>query len=144
MAFPRALIAPLLLAVGGTVCYHLAAKSIPKTLDAALVLIIAYATALAASIATYFLLPGGATPVEPVHLWQPTVMGLGLAAFLIELGYVLMYWAAWPISMASVLTNGLVAVLLVPIGAVVFREKLSILNVVGLILCLAGLTLLRR
>jgi hypothetical protein len=93
--------------VSGTVCYHLAAKSIPKTLDAALVLVVAYTTALVASIAAYFLLPGTATSAEPVRLWHPAAMVVGLAAFLIEFGYVLMYWTAWPISMASVVTNGL-------------------------------------
>jgi multidrug transporter EmrE-like cation transporter len=45
--------------------------------------------------------------------------------------------------MASVLTNGLVAALLVPIG-VVFGERLSIVNIAGIVLCLTGLVLLRR
>ena len=144
MAFPRPLIAPLLLTVSGAVCYHLAAKSIPKALDATLVLIVAYATALAASIAAYLWLPSAAASAAPVRAWHPAVVGVGFAAFLVELGYVLMYRAAWPISMASVLTNGLVAMLLVPIGLVVFEEKLSIVNMVGILLCLTGLALLRR
>jgi multidrug transporter EmrE-like cation transporter len=41
-------------------------------------------------------------------------------------------------------TRSLVALVLVPIGIVVFREKLSIVNVIGVVLSLAGLMLLRR
>jgi hypothetical protein len=138
------LIAPLLLTVSGGVLYHVAAKSIPKSIDAPLVLVVAYATALAASIGAYALLPSAGASVAPVRAWHPAVVGVGLGAFLIELGYVLTYRAAWPISTASVLTNGLVAVLLVPVGIGVFGEKLSIVNGVGILLCLTGLALLRR
>ena len=144
MAFPKTLIAPLLLTVSGGVLYHVAAKSIPKSIDAALVLVVAYATALAASLAAYALLPSADASVTPVRSWHPAVLGVGVGAFLIELGYVLTYRAAGPISTASVLTNGLVAVLLVPVGIGVFGEKLSIVNGVGIFLCLTGLALLRR
>ena len=51
MAFTKTLIGPLVLTVGGGAFYHLAAKSIPKTIDATLVFVVAYATALVASIA---------------------------------------------------------------------------------------------
>ena len=76
--------------------------------------------------------------------WHPAVIGVGAGAFLIELGYVLTYRAGWPVSMASVLTNGLVAALLVPIGIVLLGERLSISNFAGIVLCLAGLALLQR
>jgi len=144
MAFPKTLIAPLLLTVSGGVLYHVAAKSIPKSIDAALVLVVAYATALGASLAAYALLPSADASVTPVRSWHPAVLGVGVGAFLIELGYVLTYRAAGPISTASVLTNGLVAILLVPVGIGVFGEKLSIVNGVGIFLCLTGLALLRR
>jgi hypothetical protein len=144
MAFPKTLVAPLLLTVSGGVLYHVAAKSIPKSIDAALVLVVAYATALVASVAAYALLPSASLSASPVRSWHPAVVGVGLGAFLIELGYVLTYRAAGPISTASVLTNGLVAVLLVPLGIGVFGEKLSLVNGAGILLCLTGLALLRR
>jgi drug/metabolite transporter (DMT)-like permease len=143
MAFAKTLIAPLVLTVCGGVFYHLAAKAIPKTIDAALVLVVAYATALVASIGAYLLLPAAPVDAPAVKPWHPAVIGVGAGAFLIELGYVLTYRAGSPLSMASVLTNGLVAALLVPIG-VVFGERLSIVNVAGIVLCLTGLALLRR
>jgi multidrug transporter EmrE-like cation transporter len=133
----------LLLAVAGGVVYHTAAKSIPKDLSPGLVLTVAYATALAISTGAYWTLPldGVATPRRLLH---PAVLGLGLGAAMIELGYVLTYRAAWPISTASVIVNGVVATLLIPIGLLVFNEGLSLTRTAGITLCLTGLWLLRR
>ena len=46
---------PLLLVVGGSLMYHVAAKSVPKTLEPFAALIGVYTTALAASLAAYAL-----------------------------------------------------------------------------------------
>jgi multidrug transporter EmrE-like cation transporter len=136
-------ILPVLLAVAGGVVYHTAAKSIPKDLSPGLVLTVAYAMALAVSAAAYVALPlGGDT--TPRRLAHPAVLGMGLGAAMIELGYVLTYRAAWPISTASVVVNGLVAALLIPVGLLVFNEGLSVRRSTGIALCLAGLWLLRR
>jgi hypothetical protein len=134
---------PLLLTIGGGVLYHFAAKSIPKTLNPSLVLVIVYATALAASLAAYVVLPAS-TNVGQARPWHPAVLGVGIGAFMIELGYVLAYRTGWPVSTTSVLTAGMVAVLLLPIGMGLFSERLSILNALGLALCLTGLVLLRQ
>lgn len=133
----------MLLAVAGGVIYHTAAKSIPKDLSPGLVLTAAYVMALAISVAAYVALPlGGET--TPRRLVHPAVVGMGLGAAMIELGYVLTYRAAWPISTASVVVNGLVAAMLIPVGLLAFNEGLSVRRTAGIALCLAGLWLLRR
>ena len=137
----------LLLAVAGGVLYHVAAKSIPKDLAPALVLVVAYATALVASgVAHLSLAPEGqgASSGAFLRLLHPAVLGLGIGAAMIELGYVLMYRAAWPVSVASQVVNGMVATLLVVVGLAVFGERLSFVRVVGLLLCLGGVWLLRH
>ena len=137
------MVASLLLAIAGGVVYHTAAKSIPKDLAPGLVLTTAYAVALAISAAAHVALPleGVSTARRLIH---PAVFGLGLGAAMIELGYVLTYRAAWPISTASVIVNGMVAALLIPIGLAVFHETLSPTRAGGIALCVAGLWLLRH
>src|SRR5438105_2038680 len=122
------ILGPLLLTVGGGVLYHLAAKSVPKSINPSLVLLGAYATAFCASLFTYAVLPTGADAPAPTWPWHPAVVAVGLGAVMIELGYVLAYRAAWPVSSASVLINGVVALLLVPIGIGLFRERFSLAN----------------
>lgn len=135
---------PLLLVVGGSLVYHVAAKSVPKTLEPFAALIGVYTTALAASLVAYALARLGSTPPQLSSLWHPTVAAVGLGALMIELGFLLTYRAAWPVSVASVMTNGIVAVLLIPVGALVFGETITGVRVAGVILCLLGVALLQR
>ena len=77
-------------------------------------------------------------------VWHPTVAAVGIGALLIELGFLLTYRAAWPVSTASVMTNGLVAVLLLPLGALVFGEAVTLIRAFGVVFCLIGLWMLQR
>jgi len=136
--------APLLLAVGGSLVYHLSAKSIPKGFDPSAALIGLYATALAGSIVTYTVLKPGPVALQVGSYWHPTIAAVGLGALMIELGFLLAYRGAWPVSTASVVANALVAVILVPLGAAIFREPITLERAIGVVLCLLGVTLLQR
>ncbi len=135
---------PLFLAVVGSLLYHAAAKSIPKAIDPAAALIGLYATALAGSVATYAVLRSEPVSLQLSRFWQPTIAGVGIGALLIELGFLLAYRRAWPVSTASVIANALVAVLLMPLGALMFGEGITGARVAGVILCLLGVALLQR
>lgn len=134
---------PLLLTVAGGVVYHVSAKSLPKDLSPALVLIAAYAAALAACVVAYVVIPAGNNGAPLSRVLHPAIVAIGLGAAMIEFGYVLTYRAGWPVSMASVLINSLVAVVLVAAGITVFNEGVSAPRFVGIALCLAGAWLLR-
>ena len=155
-----ALFAPLLLAIAGSVVYHIAAKSIPKAFDPVAALrggaTPALPAALAPLVATDFqlfrltnvLVYAIARPrsqaMEPSRLWHPTIAAVGLGALMIELGFLFAYRGAWPVSTASVATNGLVAVVLVVVGGLAFGEAVSTLKIVGVLFCLVGVALLQR
>ena len=134
----------VVLAVCGGVVYHAAAKSVPRDLAPGLVLVVAYGVALGISALAHVLLPAPPGTVAALRLAHPGVIGLGVGAAMIELGYILTYRAAWPVSVASVVVNGMVAALLVPLGIGLFGEHLSSTRVLGLVLCLAGVWLLRH
>ena len=134
----------LLLAVGGGVVYHISAKSVPRDASPALVLVVAYATALSISGLAHLSLPAQQGHVAFTRLLHPGILGLGAGAAMIELGYVLTYRAEWPVSIASVVVNGMVTALLVPVGLIAFGEHLSWTKAAGMLLCLAGVWLLRH
>ena len=136
-------VAPLMLVVAGSLVYHVAAKSVPTALDPVASVIGVYAAALVASIVVYAAARPGSMPgLTP--MWHPAIAAVGLGALMIELGFLVTYRAQWPVSMASVMTNGLVAVLLVPIGALLFGEAITLVRVIGVALCLIGVSLLQR
>jgi len=141
---PRSTLIAILLAIGGGVVYHISAKSVPREASPTLVLLVAYATAFAISALAHVSFPGKSTPMASSRLLHPANLGLGLGAAMIELGYVLTYRAAWPVSITSALVNGVVAVLLIPVGLIAFGEHASATRVTGIVLCLAGIWLLRH
>jgi len=66
-------------------------------------------------------------------------IGLAFAIVGLELGYILAYRSQWNISLGPLVANVAVAVLLLPVGLILFREKLSPLNALGVGVCLVGL-----
>jgi hypothetical protein len=137
------LVGPPLLVIGGSLLYHIAAKSVPKTVAPLAALIGVYFTALVASIVAYGVASRASTPPMSA-LAHPTIAAVGLGVLMIELGFLLTYRAAWPVSLASVMMNGIVAVLLLPLGAALFGETITVVRVLGVALCLLGLTLLQK
>ena len=137
------LVGPPLLVIGGSLLYHVAAKSVPKTVAPLAALIGVYFTALVASIVAYAV--ANRTALSPISaIGHPTIAAVGLGVLMIELGFLLTYRAAWPVSMASVMMNGIVAVLLLPVGAALFGETITLVRLTGVALCLLGLTLLQK
>ena len=134
----------VLLAVGGGVIYHVSAKSVPRDAAPALVLVVAYMTALAISGLAYVSLPVEGGHIRPSRLLHPAILGLGVGAAMIELGYLLAYRAAWPVSFTSVLVNGMMAAVLLPVGLLAFGEHVSVTRIAGMLLCLTGVWLLRQ
>ena len=91
-----------------------------------------------------FAYPGKKTIVESLRESNWAVFILGLAAASIELGFLLAYRASWRISLAAVATNVTVTILLVPIGVMIFKDHLSLRNILGLVFCILGLVLVVR
>ena len=137
------LVGPPLLVIGGSLLYHVAAKSVPKTVAPLAALVGVYFTELVASLVAYAI--ANRTALSPISaIGHPTIAAVGLGVLMIELGFLLTYRAAWPVSMASVMMNGIVAVLLLPVGAALFGETITFVRLMGVVLCLLGLTLLQK
>ena len=132
------------LTVFGMLLYHLSQKSVPQDANPFFVIVIAYVVGIALCLAFAFLAPGRKNLLETFRESNWAVYTLGVAAALIELGFLLAYRTGWRISIAAVATNAAAAIVLIPVGLVVFKDHLSLRNVIGLIFCLVGLALVMR
>jgi len=65
----------------------------------------------------------------------------GLSILGLEVGFLLAYRAGWNISMAGIVSASAVALVLIPVGLVVFKEKLTVFNLLGVLLCIVGLVM---
>ena len=128
----------------GNVVYHLGLRAIPREANPAVATLAAYLVATVATAATLPLLARG-VPFGPAWRtlnWSTVVVGVAIVG--IEMGYLLAYRAGWTLSTASVTANVSLAVVLLGIGTVAFREAWSPSRAVGVGFCMIGLWLVNR
>ncbi len=136
--------APLCLAVGGMLFYHLGQKSIPPGINPFYATIIAYVAGIVVCFVCALTLPGDKSFATSARQTNWAVPLMGAAAACIEVGFLLAYRAGWRISVAAVAGNVAVTLLLIPIGVLFFKDQLSLRNILGLLFCVVGLVLVVR
>ena len=130
---------PLVLVVFSNVLYNISSKSMPPDCSPFIALIATYLTAAALSFAGYFAFdPHKEGLWDAMHKINWTGFALGISMVGLEIGYIFIYRAGWKISAASLVTNILLAVALVFIGMLLYGEKISLRQLAGMTLCLAG------
>lgn len=132
------------LVVGSVVAYHLCQKSIPQAANPMLSLIITFITAIVVSVLILPIFLRNTDVVAELGRlnWASVVLGLTIVA--VDVGYLLLYRSGWDLSLGSVFCNSLVALILLPVGVFVFKEKLVMSNYIGIALTLAGIYLITR
>ncbi len=135
---------PIGLIVLSNVFYHICTRSSPEGVNPFAALTATYAVGAAVSAAAYFLTAqGGSLLGEYKHMgWQPLVLGLAIVG--LEAGYIYMYRAGWPISTAQLICSALLAVCLLAVGWLLWRESLTLTKLIGVAVCLAGLYLINK
>jgi hypothetical protein len=127
--------------VGGNVLYHVSQKAIPAGMNPYAAVAAAYAISLSLSAA---LAARGGTGAAVEALRTPAVWGIGVAAFVIEVGYLLLYRSGGAVSTAPVGVNSCVFLLLIPVGMLRYGEEFTAEMALGVALCTAGLWLIVR
>jgi drug/metabolite transporter (DMT)-like permease len=72
--------------------------------------------------------------------WAIFVLAVGCTG--IDLGYILLFRAGWDISIGSLVCNIALAILLIFVGILFYREKITKYHLAGISMCLIGLTLI--
>ena len=129
-----------------TICssalYHFSQKQIPAGANPIVSVIVSYIVALLICFGIlYFFWPreGVWQAVKQLN-WASYVLPLSLIG--LEVGFLLVYRAGWNIGLAAVLVNVVASLILIPIALFVFRDKLSWVNIAGILVCLVGLVML--
>ncbi len=135
---------PILLVLAGNLAYHMGLKGVSPTVHPLTPLLVLFSTASATTLLMRLFSGRLATLRAEIALlgWRPIVVGMSI--ILIELGFLLAYRAGWKISTAAVTANILVALGLLAVGALAFREPVTLPRLAGIITCLAGLWLVSR
>jgi len=130
------------LAILSSALYHFSAKSVPSNINFAISLVVTYSVALGITLVTTLLFPAQNGFVFELKQLNWASFLLAIAIVGIEFGFLLVYRSGWNLGIAAVLTNVVASLILVPVAILIFKDKLSWVNVVGILVCLAGLVML--
>lgn len=131
------------LIVVSVLIYHLSQKSIPKEASPLVVILSAYLVAMMTCVALLFATGEIKKGAELLHNQNWLLVALiGLTAVGVELGFLYAYRTGWSISTTSITIGAFTTTTLALIGTMWFKEQLTPLNVVGIVLCLAGVVCL--
>ena len=134
---------PIALIVFSNIFYNICAKETPAGINPFASLSVTYLVGALFSAILYFALNKDANLLqEYVHLnWTSFVLGLAVVG--LEAGSIYMYKAGWEMSRGQLVYSILLALCLILIGVTVYHESLDTSRIIGVILCMAGLILLR-
>ena len=133
---------PLGLVVLSNVFYQICAKAVPDKMNPFASLTITYLVGALASLIMYFALNKGGNIFREYQKtnWAPFVLGLVIVG--LEVGYIYAYKAGWPVSVAQIVQAAILAVILIFVGYMLYKEAITWNKIVGIIVCLAGLGLI--
>jgi uncharacterized membrane protein len=137
-------IAWLSVAVACTVGYHLVLKLTPAGVNPLLSLLVTYALVTVLFGALLVVSPGGFEWRQEARQLNWTAIALAVAIVGLDLAFLFLYRSGFEVSLGALVTQSSAAMLLLVIGVAVFREKLSLANSAGIVLCVVGLWLVHR
>lgn len=135
---------PIAIIVISNIFYNICAKSTPENLDPFASLTITYLVGALVSGILYFAFNhGGNLIAEYRNLnWSPWILGIAIVG--LEAGAILMYRIGWNISVGQLVHSVLLAICLIIIGIVFYKEQMSISKISGILICIVGLFFINK
>lgn len=124
--------------------YSLCLKNTAPQANPLAALMVTYSIALLGCLAVYPLLSQGNGLVHEFKQLNYWSLLLGGVVVGLEVGFIYVFRAGWPVAYATLFSNTAVAALLIPIGYFFFTERLNALNYLGVALAVAGLVLMAK
>jgi len=130
------------LAIASSALYHFSQKGTPANVNPAVAILVSYVVAFFLTLSLLFFLPAKNGIIAEVRQlnWASYLLAFSIVG--LEVGFLLVYRAGWNIGIAAMLVNVVASLILVPVAIFLFKEKLSLVNVIGILVCLAGLVML--
>lgn len=131
---------PLLLVVASSVGYQVGLKEVSDVGDPMASLMVTYLAASVVSFVIYFFQSlGRESFLRGVLSVSLSAIGLGLAIVGIEVGTLFMYRAGWAVNVAFVVANSLIVAALMLTGFLLYKEKRTLRQLIGVGISLAGI-----
>jgi len=131
-------------AIAGTVSYHLVLKLTPAAANPFLSLAITFAVGSTAYASIYAVTSGTPPLREALGQLNWTTPALAFVVVLLDLSFMMLYRSGFEVSLGQLITQSAAALLLLLLGVAFFADKLTLANIAGILLCVAGLWLINK
>lgn len=135
---------PVLVVVGANTLYHTCAKSTPGEISPFASLALTYLIAGVVSVAMFFLTSGQKNIFQEMTKANWATYALSASIVFLEFGYICVYRAGWPVSVASLVCNLTVCCILLFVGMLLYKEAISARQLLGVVVCGIGLFLVSK
>ena len=133
---------PIMIIVLSNILYNICTKSTPSEVNAFAALTITYLVAAAVSFLTFFITSKNKNIITEFSKTNWTSFVLGVVIIGLELGYILAYRNGWAMNTASVTANIALAVALIFVSLIFYKESITLKQIAGIVLCGGGLVLI--
>ena len=135
---------PLLVVVGANTVYNISTKSRPSNVNSFASLAVSYAIGMTFSVVMFYITSDNKNIIAELSKTNWTALALGLAIVALEFGYICIYRAGWEISGATLIANISLACVLMIAGVFLYKEAVSLKQIVGIIISGIGLVLIAK
>lgn len=136
-----AFVFPVILMIVVNVAYNIVAKLTPVDVNALASVFLTYLVCCVSSFAFFFITSKDRNYPRALKACNWSAPAMGLSLVLMEVAILLQYRAGWDISIACLVLYVILAVCLLVIGAIFYKEKVGIRRIVGCAVCAVGLVL---
>lgn len=130
------------LLIVSNVAYHTSQKSVPSTVNPLESIICTFFIALALSVVLLPIFTDINNLTFRHFNWANLLSGISIVGIVV--GHVLYYRAGWSLSSGTLFSYVAICILLVPVGLLLFHERISLYKISGFIVSVIGLYLLTR
>jgi hypothetical protein len=133
----------IVMTIVANVAYNLCSK-MTAAIHPLAALSITYTVALTTCLALYPLCANQPDLINELKQANWTSAVLGVAIVLLESGFVLTFRYGWSLGSAALFSNVAVSIVLIPVAIFAFRESLSTVNILGVVVAIIGLTMMAK
>lgn len=135
---------PIGMIVIANIVYNITTKETPQNANAFLSLSVTYGVAMIATFLIFFFTRKGEAVSVAFGKLNWTSYVLGVVVIGLELGYIFAFRNGWQVNMTSIVANIILAISLLFVGFLLYHEKISFTQLIGVVLCLGGLVLVLK
>lgn len=133
---------PVLIIVVSNILYNVCTKSTPSEINTFATLSITYLVAAVVSFITFFITSKDKNIITEFSKTNWTSFVLGIVIIGLEIGYILAYRNGWAMNTVSVTANITLAVALIFVSMIFYKESITVKQIAGIALCSGGIVLI--